>query len=107
MTFHNFFLNLLRLEGKAHHILASRDSLENMNISSAVLGMEPSKHKIIRCSENEVEPEVLHSGVQQIHSLQEFHTTKMESKKILDAQGVHSLVMGCSTQIDHPVILRV
>ena len=25
--------------------------------------MEPSKHKIIRCSENEVEPEVLHSSV--------------------------------------------
>ena len=25
--------------------------------------MEPSKHKIIRCSENEVEREVLHSSV--------------------------------------------
>ena len=41
--------------------------------------MERSKNKI-RCSENKVEPEVLHSSVQQIHSLQEFHTTRMESK---------------------------
>ena len=40
--------------------------------------MEPSKNKIIGCSENKVEPEVLHSSVQQIHSLQEFHTTRME-----------------------------
>ena len=42
--------------------------------------MEPSRNKIIKCSENKVEPEVLHSSVQQIHSLQEFHTTRMESK---------------------------
>ena len=42
--------------------------------------MEPSKNKIIRCSENEVELEVPHSSAQQIHSLQEFHTTRKESK---------------------------
>ena len=45
--------------------------------------MEPFKNNIIRCSENEVEPELLYSSVQQIHFLQEFYATRTESKNTL------------------------
>ena len=62
--------------------------------------MEPSKNKIIRCSENEVEPEVLHSSVQQIHFLQEFYTTRTESKNIL------WLMITASSILQHSCLLN-
>ena len=63
--------------------------------------MEFSKNKIIRCSENKVEPEVLHSSVQQIHSLQEFHTTRMESK------NTHWLMITASSILQYSCLLNI
>ena len=53
------------------------------------------------CSENKVEPEVLHSSVQQIHSLQEFHTTRMESK------NTQWLMITASSILQHSCLLSI
>ena len=52
------------------------------HISYLLILMQPSKHKIIRCSENEVEPEVLHSSVNKYTSYKSY-TQQRWNRKIL------------------------
>ena len=95
MTLHNFFsskfIDLLRLEGKAL-IFGLKGFIGKCNYKIQLfwahkffilIVIEHSIDKIIRCSENEVEPGVIHSSVQQIHSLQEFLITLGQNGKIL------------------------